>query len=515
MRRRSALLTVLAIAVVGALCWENGATAPTGDAAPRQVTATLQGRIVDERHAPIAAARVTAFALENGTPIDRELARANTRTDGMFEIAVPPDTALFLLVAPMELAVGPRVATTRDGARPDTGNLRTDLLPTSLPARATIGEPRQLGDILLTAAANVVGTVRWSDGQPIARATVLALPRDGVTLDLGQGAAVQRHPDGRLSPAAVVHTNDDGAFTLPALPGASLDVVVNDIPATPIVGLLQQSVVPPQRLDFTLPRPIRVRATDGQDAVPHALVEVEAWHEVRADDNGIVALITQRPLRVRATHGAMRSPWLDVPMAAAGTTVDLVMTTAREALTIEFTSDFRVRNTVITWRGDGGTEGREHLVRDDTSGPFQLFLAPGRYRVTAGPGGGERNGYFLLPIEREVDLTNGPQALTLPAVFGGTFTLMATDSSGVWIGGTCQLRDSTGADVTERFRVHEGTQTREGLPGELLANGTNHFTRVLPPGDYELMCDFGDHGAQRQRVTIKAREVSEVRLRVP
>jgi hypothetical protein len=38
---------------------------------------------------------------------------------------------------------------------------------------------------------------------------------------------------------------------------------------------------------------------------------------------------------------------------------------------------------------------------------------------------------------------------------------------------------------------------------------------VLPPGDYELQLDFPEHGAQRTRITIKPREVTEVRIRLP
>jgi hypothetical protein len=47
------------------------------------------------------------------------------------------------------------------------------------------------------------------------------------------------------------------------------------------------------------------------------------------------------------------------------------------------------------------------------------------------------------------------------------------------------------------------------------ADGTSVCTKVLPPGEYELLCDFGEYGAVRERFRITPREVTEVRVRLP
>ena len=135
------------------------------------------------------------------------------------------------------------------------------------------------------------------------------------------------------------------------------------------------------------------------------------------------------------------------------------------------------------------------------------------YRTSsAGPGGGERNGMYLLPIERDIDVGAAKVELRLPAAFGGTFTFSATDSSGLHVAGTCRVLAADGSERNERFLVRG---VRQGEPGELLGGGVNEFTSILAPGDYELQLDFPEHGARRTRMTIKPREVTEVRVRLP
>lgn len=469
-----------------------------------QVVATLLGRVVDGRGQPVEAARVTAYAHRDGQPAGGAVGRTNSGPDGTFRLMAPPDTTTFVLVAPM-----------RASRRADTGDLRDDLLPTGLVTTTTVGQPRQLGDLVLAQAAQLSGTVQWQDGGVIPFARVRVLPQAGQRFTLDERAVVQRLADGRLAPLAAIDAGDDGRFTLPALAGAAVEVAVTQLPTARLLGSFTLPAVAPQQLSFVLPRALRLRATDGGRAVPHARLQIADWEIVGSDASGVFELVTTRALQVRASHRQLRSPWLDVPASAAGTTVDLAMTAARTEVSVEFDGDFRVRNTVITWRRDDGQDGREHLLRDDRGGPFQLFLDPGRYTLTAGPGGGERNGVFLLPQSRDVEVGLDPIALRLPAVFGGSFTVMATDGAGTWLGGDSRLFDPHGADLSAPFRVRDATDGRAGRPGELLADGVNVFTGILPPGEYELVGDFGSHGAQRQRFTIKPREVTEVRLRLP
>jgi hypothetical protein len=182
---------------------------------------------------------------------------------------------------------------------------------------------------------------------------------------------------------------------------------------------------------------------------------------------------------------------------------------------IEFDGDARVRNTSIHWRRADGVEGREHLMRDDRPGAFEILLEPGRYHLTAGPGGGERNGTFLLPVERDLDVGATRIELRLPAAFGGLFTLSATNSSGLHVAGRCAVLGTDVRDCTVSFLMRGTNDNLIGLPGDVIQGGVNEGTNVLPPGDYELLLDFPEHGAQRTRITIKPREVTEVRIRLP
>ena len=479
-----------------------------------QVIAAIEGRVVDTKLAPVAAARVCAFALRDAGQRTTALVQTNTRTDGTFRLLAPPDTPLSIVIVPMQPLPARAKPSTRHGGEADRGLVRSDLLPASLELTPPVGITTNVADIVLRAAAAITGVVHWQDGPAIAGALVRMLPGDGTRLTIERVLFLHRQPDGALVPDAVTDTNQDGRFQLPGIPGVAVDVTVDLLHDVRTVGAFRQRVMPGQPADFALPRPIRLRATDGQRGVAQARIDIEGFEVVVADGDGIAAVVTPRALRVRAASARLRSPWLDVPTSAAGTSVDVLMANERLPLAIEFEGEFRVRNTVVTWRRDDGLQGREHLLRDDRGGAFEVFLEPGRYHITAGPGGGERNGLFLLPVERDVDL-DGPTTLTLPALFGGGFTVMATDSSGVWVAGTCQLHDRSGAEHTDRFEVGNGPTKRTGGSGQLLADGVNTFTRILPPGDYELLCDFGPHGAHRAIVKVQPREFTEVRIRLP
>lgn len=485
-----------------------------------QVVALLTGRVVDEQRQPVPAARLTVFAWRDGAPVDGELAQANSEADGTFRLSIPPDVPLWLLATPLLAATGRGYRGPGAGVR-DTGSMRADLLPVGRAVRGAVGAPARLDDLVLARSARLVGAVRWQDGAPVALATVQTRPHDGTTLRVTSATSVQHHADGRLSPVASADSADDGTFELPAVAGAPLLVAVTTLPDTVLLSPLQQAAVAPQRVDFLVPRPVRLVAVHRDRSVAGAMVEIEGWRPVAADGHGAVAVVLNQPGRVRARHGRLCSPWLGVPPDAAGTTVELALAEALVPLAIEFDGEWRVRNTVVEWHrlDDSGdrASGREHLLRDDRGDPFRLFLPSGRYRLRAGPGGGERNGVFLLPVEREVELVAEPVALRLPAAFGGMLTVMATDGRGLFVGGTCRVVGQDGTDHTGRFRRSldgDGGQ-HYGVPGELLPGGVNTLEPILPAGEYELLLEFPQHGIERRRITVGAREVSEVRLRLP
>ncbi len=475
-----------------------------------QVVAMLYGSVFDSARRPVDSARVTAFALRDGVPTEPELARSPTAENGRWVLRVPPDVPVFVLATPMQPSVGRYLE-----HRGDNGALRTDLLPASITARGVVGAGTAVPDLVLAPAIALQGHVRWLDGEGIQHALVRTLADEGVPLRLSDLAAVQRDPSGLLLPRGGTSTDRSGAFTLAAVPGRPQGVQVERLHEMHLLTPVQATAVPPQPIDLRLPRPIRLRALHRGAAQSHAIVELDGRGSLATNEAGVVDVVTTTALRVRGARERLRSAWLDVPADAAGTTIDLQLTDERVAVAIDFDGDVRVRNTEIHWRNDRGEQGRQHLARDDRSGPFQLFLEPGRYVLTAGPGGGERNGVFLLPVEREIEVATTPVELRLPATFGGTFTLMATDSSGLHLGGTCRVYDVDGTDRSGAFEVHADGEKRQGKPGELLPGGTNHFTGMLPPGTYDLAVEFLHHGAVPQRVTIRPREVAEVRIRLP
>ena len=100
--------------------------------------------------------------------------------------------------------------------------------------------------------------------------------------------------------------------------------------------------------------------------------------------------------------------------------------------------------------------------------------------------------------------------------FGGRFVVHATDSRGLYVAGTCRVLDASGTDRTSMFVTRiDDRSMNVGNPGEVMAGGPNEFSAILLPGEYLLEFDFPEHGSQRQRVTVKPREVADVRIRLP
>lgn len=476
-----------------------------------QVCAVVEGRVTDMRGNPVWGAHVCVFAIRDGEPADPKLAGAVTDDDGRYRLGAPPDVPLLLVAAAMEYHL--------DGLAPrphrqvgDSWAMRSDLLPATKRNSFTVGVV-STEDFALPDATPITGVVRWSNGEPIAKARVGA-SRGARVIEIGPAAAMRVLPGGAVQPLTQTETDERGQFRLPGLHGTAVDVEVVFLPGALLLDdPPRQTASPPQPCELSVALPITLRVRHAGAAAPYAEIDLERT-VTRTGDNGELAIVTTRPLRAQASNERLQSPWTTVDPRAAGTTIELELAAALGEVTIEFEGDYRVRNTVITWRAEDGREGREHLMRDDRSGPFRLFLPPGRYHLSAGPGGGERNGVFLLPSERDVEVDTAPRQITFPAMFGGRFTVSATDSSGLYVGGTCRVVDATGKDVTDRFSVRTENGTDTGAWGELLPGGPNDFTAILPAGDYLLTFDFRDHGAREHRVSIRPREVAEVRVRL-
>lgn len=472
----------------------------------------LTGRITSAGGSPVSPGRAAAYLLQHGQPTDRAIAMAETDAEGRYRLLLPPSVTVWVLAAasrprPSWIAVDPF-------AQPILGLLATDQLPTAITATSPDGGERELADLVLAAPAVVRGSLRWADGQPIADAEVAIRPADGVPFSIGNRSVVLRQADGRLAPCTAVWSGDDGSFSLPAQAGTTVSIRLDKLPQVYLHGSLRQhTVVAPHTLAIAVPRPITLRVHHG-GRPSRATIEFDGAERVDTDDNGVLRLVTGAELSVRASHQRLRSQVRLVAPTATGTTIELELTAARQPLLLQLEGAEPLLTAVVTWRRDDDATGSEVLRRHDAQEPLQVFLEPGRYRLTIAAGS-YGAGEWLLPVEREVTIAEAPVVLTAAARLGGTFTVTATDSSGRHVRGTCRVLDREGNDRTDRFRVRSSSGTQTGAPAELLDHGTNEFVSVLPPGDHELRLDFEHHGAQQRTVTIRPGQVSDVHVRLP
>ena len=273
------------------------------------------------------------------------------------------------------------------------------------------------------------------------------------------------------------------------------------------------------KITVEVPAPVSLRPT--RNGEHDGRVEIEGVSGSHVGKGRLVRVVTDRGHRARGFRGRHRSPWITFSAAQAGTIVDLPMTDDLTQVSIEFHGDFMIRNAQFVFRrrtptANAPQPSTHRLTRGDNIGPFRLFVEPGSYVLEVGAAPGERNGTYLLPIRRHLDVGTTDLDLDLAANLGGTFQVDVTDATGLPVGGACIVRDRTGEDVTGRFRVHTANyDVHFGEPGELLDVGANDFDSMLPPGDYELELTFAHHGVQRRTIAIKPREVTEVRIRLP
>lgn len=490
-----------------------------------QVIAVLLGRVVTSAGEPVPGARITAYGQHAGQPSGGALGTTNSANDGSYHLLVPPDMPLLVTAVAMAPALLSGMKLTGlHGAISDRGELVPDLLPASLSATGAVGTFAELPDLVLPPAARLLGTVRWANGNPVAGAVVSTAADDGERLPLDQDQALLLTPAG-LTLLARTRTAADGTFVLPARSGTTTTVRIADVQGHHVVGPWpSQRVVAPSLADLELPLPIEVQVRSAGQPVARArvgivqlltelVVDGSQLPGLVTDAHGSLRLITQLDrLSLQAEANGRRSAFADVVTATAQVVVlDLDQQLAEVA--IEFRGEFPVRNVRLTWQRSDGAHGTEHLLRDDRGEPFRLFLEPGEYMLHVAPAGGERNGLFLMPGNHRLVVGTTPQRLELTATFGGRFTVFATDGRGVHVAGQCRVIGPDGRVHEVKFRQRDSGAV--GAAGELLADGPNEALLVLAPGEYVLECGFAEHGACNERVTIRPREIVDVRLRLP
>jgi RNA polymerase sigma-70 factor (ECF subfamily) len=489
---------------------DEGLRARDGFVVPVQVVGVLTGRVVDFHGAPVAAARVCAFANDGSA----QLGQANTAADGRYVLQAPPSTSLLVTATPMsEASLSGKRMTGKNGAVPDDGTLRQDLLPASVAATARSGAETRLDDLVLCEPSLISGRVTFTDGTPVAKVRVMALPEGvrGFQIDAEIGLKVL--DDGSLTPVGPTESGTDGSFILAARPGARVAVAVGFHPEFAVVGSAQVRATAPARVTIELPMPICVCARRGGQPCTDARFEVS---DSVAPSTGTVRVILNRAAAtVRARAGTARSPSVELRREQAGSTIDLELAEALVPVAIDFRGDGKVRQGRFDFVPvHGGERLTEVQHRDDRGEPFRFFVAPGRYRLDVRAARGEHGSTFLRPqsLELEVGATGG--TWTLPMSFGGRISIAVTDPDGRFVGGRCTVRDRDGHDRTGEWIVWDGPHSSSGPPGVLLPAGASESRDLLDPGDYDLELDLGAHGIERHPITVRAGEVTEVAIRV-
>ncbi len=489
-----------------------------------QAIGVLTGRVVDIRGEPVIAARVTAFAFEDGRLAPGELGTTTTSIEGRYHLEAAPDTPLSVVVVPMrEAQISGRFLTGRHGAIADLGIPRADLLPTSVRATAALGSQGSLPDIVVGDAATVRGVVQFRDGRPIEKIKIVAMragraagspsSRVSPNVDLG----VRR--DGTLDIVSTTWSDDDGRFEFAAAPGERLDLYLAEVPGMLLYHGMDQAVATtdpaPTTARVELPLPVRLRAMLAGSPATNATVRLRHGEPVACDDAGEVRLVTTQNVRVRAIAGRRSSPWTTVTASQSGTIVPLALDAEKTAVFIELEGEVPIRNAIFRWR-EGTRDQLEPRQRGDDSGPFCIYLPPGRHEVLIGPGPGERNGQFLLPQKQTIDVGTTDLRLSFPVKFGGRLQLHLTDATGRHIGETCRIFGPDGQQIRGMLSVDVDGIPRPGRAlNRLPESGPATFGPLLAPGDYDVLLTFAGHPDERRTVRIQPREVTELHLRLP
>lgn len=474
-----------------------------------QPVAKLSGKVVDSRGEPIANARISAFAMHAGQPSGKAVGSASTNENGDYLLRTAPDIPLMIIATAMKPSVMRWRGT--DGIT-DNGQLRGDALPASKTVRLAINYPGTECNFTLADAAKVTGIIQWPDLEPVQGARVRFASREGTKLELSPSAEIRWQTNGTIVANGTTNVDRSGRFTIPASPGALLDLRVVDANEILTVGeLMLYSIVAPIEQIITVPYPVTLRAIHQGQLVPHARMLMHGLPPHRTQADGTLRALVATNAMVRAEQGALRSPWQPVSSSQLRQTIDFDMANELAALHVEFEGEFPVRNAAFHWKCDDGRELIERLHRGDNSGPFEIWLEPGNYELQVGPTSGERNGTFLLPVTRKFHIrqTNatGPALqLDLHAKLGGKFTLQVLDNNSQHLAGKLLVRSAKGKE-------HIMQMTGDGEPGSFRDEITT-CQGNLPPGPYEIVINLGAKGVHRRYVTIKQRETSSVALRL-
>lgn len=486
------------------------------------VRAILTGRVEDTRSAPVASARIVAFAQVGAMPRDGALGVTNTRADGTFTLQVPYSIPLFVLAVPMQpMHLSGSSITLQGGAIADDNSFRHDLLPTGHAAEAALGKSRELPTFVLRDATRITGTVLREDGSAVG-CRVASLPLGGITLDLSGEVCVQVLADGTIAPLARTTASvENGSFELPAALGVRTSIAVTGPDDSLSFGpLLTKDVVPPTHVEFVLPRDLVVRVLRNGSPVPSATVEIHlsapAGRPIRlyTDTDGALRIRGSSPLRLRALHGSTVSPCVDTdPTVDREVVLDLAH--AFTPVSIELEGSRRVRNATFRFVRRDGVELIEHGARDDRVGPFVCFVEPGSYVLHVERAVGERYGEMLLPQQVELEVGLAPVELRLRAQFGGRLSVVVLDARGVPVAGTCRVRGSDGREHEGRFFVPNARGQHFGVPGEILPGIRNTLELPLPAGNYTVLLDLGKFGTVTREQVISPLGNTDVIVRLP
>ncbi|HZN40349.1 MAG TPA: hypothetical protein VFD82_16200, partial [Planctomycetota bacterium] len=259
-----------------------------------QVVAVIEGRITDMRGNPVPAARVCAFAIRDGEPTDPKLADEIADGDGRYRLGAPPDVPLLLVALPMQDDPSTKPAPRPHRQLGDRAVMRSDLLPATKRSSCTVGVV-STEDFALPDATPITGVVRWSNGTPVAHATVGA-SRGARVIAISPTAAMRMLPGGSVLPLAQTETDEQGQFSLPGVQGTAVDVEVVHLPGALLLDdPPRQTTVPLQQCELSVALPITLRVRHAGAAAPYAEIDLERT-VTRTGDNGELAIVTTRPL---------------------------------------------------------------------------------------------------------------------------------------------------------------------------------------------------------------------------
>lgn len=466
-----------------------------------QPRARLAGRVVDAQGATVEGARIAVFAIHRDVVVDPQVANARTNALGTFELDLPPD------VPHLVLAIDSH---------------RSDCLPVQTRTTTRVGTITRLPDLVLALGVRLEGQARWSDGSPIADATVRLAQDAGTVLHEDYRGREQIFIDhGGTVGLTNTQTDGDGRFVL-TLPNAlPVDVELSLPPHVAGRSSVRRTAQPPQRLDFVVPLPIALKATllEEQDNASIEFQNGDPQALVRAGEILTIA-VPSTPTQVRAVSGRFRSEWTTIGPAQAGTEVRLTLAEGRTEVAVDLAGGSASHAFIECTDASGRTSRQNWSPR---KGPFRLFLDPGHWQVSLQVWrSGEDRVAQPLPVERTIDVGTEPMTIVVPLERGGSLCVTATDRSGRHVPGTCRIVDHAGRDWSVGFSVIEPERVRgggsprlwTGGKGELLPRGTNRLDGALRPGDYELQFEFVGYGARHQRVTIRAGETTDVHVKL-